>query len=155
MIDKEYLRKLADAATEGPWEADYSEENNYAIKSPGTEWGDGYAWVSDPDNAAFIAAAREAVPQLLDQLASAESDRNLTAVALARAVTRADRAEAQVRHLKDKYNEDMEQLRREHDGDMEVLTSRVQAVNDVIDRHVEILGCAAVVPVERLWKVLE
>lgn len=68
MIDEEHLRKLADAATEGPWEADYSEENNYSIKSPGTEWGDGYAYVGDRDNAEFIAAARTAVPQLLDQL---------------------------------------------------------------------------------------
>lgn len=139
---------------------------------------------SDPDYYRAMGRIFESVPQLLDQLdrwewrsgghiqtdvdewcdendllredlASAESERNLTAVALAQAVIRADKAEAQVRHLKTKYDEDMEQLRREHDGDMEVLTSRIQGVNDVIDRHVEILGFDAVVPVERLWKVLE
>lgn len=55
---------------EEPWEADSSEENNYSIKSPGTEWGDGYAWVSDPDNAAFIAAARNAIPELIEENAA-------------------------------------------------------------------------------------
>lgn len=66
-----------------------------------------------------------------------------------------DRLSREVAHLNSKYVEDMEQLRREQDGDVEVLASRIQSVNDVIDRHVEILGFDAVVPVERLWKVLE
>ena len=193
MIVNEYLRRLVDEATHGPWTAHEG--------VVGAEWSGASDWSGPVDDrtlvaeageadAEFIAAARTAVPALLaenatlvekikiveehrrylmDKLAGAnhrannhearaiqaEADRNSNAVALAQAVIRADKAEAQVRHLKDKYNEDMEQLRREHDGDMEVLTSRIQSVNDVIDRHVEILGFDAVVPVERLWKVLE
>ena len=68
-MDIDFIREKAKAATPGPWEADYSEENNYAIKAPGTEWGDGYAWVSDPDNAAFIAAVNPSVIiELLEEL---------------------------------------------------------------------------------------
>lgn len=69
-MDIDFIRERAEAATPGPWVADYSEENNYAIKAPGTEWGDGYAWVSDPDNAAFIAAVNPSVMiELLEELA--------------------------------------------------------------------------------------
>lgn len=69
MNNIDFIRAKAEAATPGPWEADYSEENNYSIKAPGTEWGDGYAWVSDPDNAAFIAAVNPSVMiELMEEL---------------------------------------------------------------------------------------
>ena len=71
-IDTEALRRLADAATEGPWEADHSEEDNSSIKEGGREWWDGLAFAGRQPDAEFIAAARTAVPTLLDALAAAE-----------------------------------------------------------------------------------
>ena len=71
-IDPEALRRLADAATEGPWEADHSEEDNSSIKEVGREWWDGLAFAGRKSDAEFIAAARTAVPALLDALAAAE-----------------------------------------------------------------------------------
>ena len=72
-MDLKQLRALSDVAHPGPWEVDYSEEDNYSIKAPGMEWGDGYAWVGDPVDAALIAATRNAIPHLLDQLAQAKA----------------------------------------------------------------------------------
>ena len=74
-IDTEALRRLADAATPGPW--DYPGE---LLGSPCTTVFAGdpkrthavYLAAAMPENGAFIAAARTAVPALLDLLAAAE-----------------------------------------------------------------------------------
>ena len=74
-IDTEALRRLADAATPGPW--DYPGE---LLGSPCTTVFAGdpkrtqavYLAAAMPENGAFIAAARTAVPALLDALAAAE-----------------------------------------------------------------------------------
>lgn len=78
-IDRDALRKLADAATEGPWEAREclpARPHDFAVVLPDegrdlpaayiTDW-----CVTGPD-AAFIAAARTAVPALLDALDHAD-----------------------------------------------------------------------------------
>lgn len=70
-IDTEALRKLADAATEGPW----VQNGRNGIHTP---IGSCVALTHRHDDderkadAEFIAAAREAVPALLDALAAAE-----------------------------------------------------------------------------------
>ena len=66
------LRRLADAATPGPWYAGHSYEQG----DPGTYVGQENDWriiVCDDqeprvEDAAFIAAAREAIPKLLDEI---------------------------------------------------------------------------------------
>ena len=146
--DRDQLRALANAATPGPWEADYSGENNYSIKSPGTEWGDGYAWVSDPSNAEFIAAARTAIPVLLDQLEQAERDRDwlfrssrLAKEGRIKANARAERAEARIRHHEDtarvlvKEVIAAEDARDEHRRGKVAAEERIKAVEDVLGQY--------------------
>lgn len=120
-IDRDHLRELAENATPGPWES---------LRD--TAWGDEYpslsiqrvgeSWDSDPAHpccepleeadAAFIAAAREALPQLLDQL---------------------DAAEQRIRDLTQEVGDEraacldqMEQVR--------IRDARIKAVEDVLDR---------------------
>ncbi|MCG7309711.1 MULTISPECIES: hypothetical protein [Brachybacterium] len=77
-IDREHLRKLADAATLGPWEAERIHHRPLG-QPPHHCWEvtvDGQPLIDcfreDEDDAAetadFIAAARDAVPELLDAL---------------------------------------------------------------------------------------
>lgn len=87
--ERKRLRELSDKATPGPWEL---EERGYSVcpierngdKLPAVAALPGYVknggqedfwaqWISD---AAFIAAARSAVPELLDALDEAEADRD-------------------------------------------------------------------------------
>ena len=63
---RDQLRALADKATPGPWEAFHGDiwtDTHGFLLSPGL----------DDRDAAFIAAARTALPQLLDQLDQAEA----------------------------------------------------------------------------------
>lgn len=85
-IDTEALRRLADAATEGPWEAqDYDDnpgDEGSCVLTHEPERGTraiayaiAYPWTTPEScnaDAEFIAAARTAVPALLDALAAAE-----------------------------------------------------------------------------------
>ena len=71
------LRRLAAAATPGPWWSNYDDNGFYHLQakvrpSPyiAATGGEGDL---DEANAAFIAAAREALPRLLDDLAAAEA----------------------------------------------------------------------------------
>lgn len=59
--------QLLAKATDGPWEVDDAEENNYSIKRPGQKWGDGFAYVTNPDDAALIAAAPELLRGLIEE----------------------------------------------------------------------------------------
>lgn len=104
MTDKEQLRKLTDKATHGPWTAHEG--------VVGAEWSGAYDWSGPVDDrvlvadageadAEFIAASREAVPAMLRELEISESERNLIAIALARAVIRADKADAKVLAVED------------------------------------------------------
>ena len=90
-IDTEALRRLADAATAGPWENARNgvQQSLDAATKAGDYRYEGVGIVPEEyvrqDDAEFIAAARTAVPALLDALAAAEH--------------RATRAEARIRHL--------------------------------------------------------
>ena len=108
MTDNEYLRNLVDEATHGPWTA------HEGVVS--AEWSGASGWSGPIDDrmlvadagaadAEFIAASREAVPALLRQLEEAESERNLTALSLAQAVVRADKADAKVLAVEDALEE--------------------------------------------------
>lgn len=82
-IDRDELRKLADAATPGPWEAitdRYDSEIGWYMGGHIPNVADEFRTEHDGDHpplgaedAKFIAAAREAVPALLDQLDAAEA----------------------------------------------------------------------------------
>lgn len=114
--NRDQLRTLANAATEGPW--DY----------PGTLLGlscttvfagdpeathAAYVAAARPENGAFIAAARTAVPQLLDQLAAAEQRiRDLTQE------TRDERAAC------------LDQIEQ-----VQIRDARIKAVRDVLAHH--------------------
>ena len=74
---RDQLRALADAATPGPWEQVNDHRESRVIATGGEHW----LWIADTgsvdspqaqNDAEFIAAARTAVPQLLDQLDQAE-----------------------------------------------------------------------------------
>ena len=85
-IDRDRLRELVENATEGPWAADldrYGETRGIWPTGPGEEQivgsyvaADGYdsqGWTGGTDeDLSFIAAARQAVPALLDMLDQAE-----------------------------------------------------------------------------------
>lgn len=67
------LRKLCDEATPGPWMHD---EEFYPAE------GMLFQWDGDGPDAAFIAASRTAIPELLDALDAAERERDTLATAL-------------------------------------------------------------------------
>lgn len=68
---RDQLRALADQAARGPWTVDDGGGYDFSV----TQGADGDYIASDvtPRDAAFIAAARTAIPQLLDQLDQAEA----------------------------------------------------------------------------------
>lgn len=108
---RDQLRALAAAATPGPWVAgeprgwgDNDDEPQSDIDTPAgvLTWDDHGGEVFKPDDAEFIAAARNALPALLDALDQAEADRdwNLRSSRLSKeerikANARADQAEAE------------------------------------------------------------
>ena len=89
--DRDRLRRLADAATPGPWENTRNgvQQSLAAATKVGDYKYEGVGIVPEEyvrqEDAEFIAAARTAVPALLDALASAED--------------RATQAKARIRHL--------------------------------------------------------
>jgi hypothetical protein len=59
------LRALCEAATPGPWTHDYDGEQGYAVRGPS----DGQTvCIGYEEDAAFIAAARTALPEVIDEL---------------------------------------------------------------------------------------
>lgn len=75
---RDQLRALADAATEGPWMHDRDQNDGWMVVFGGNERPHGYnIIVSDeyltPEDAAFIAAARNATPHYLNQLDQADA----------------------------------------------------------------------------------
>lgn len=83
VTDLDRLRALADAAIDGPWEVYTTAQAEPVVVKAGLGRGTGYPWgvVARPShdpvdygfaNAAFIAAARTAVPDLIDRLTAAE-----------------------------------------------------------------------------------
>lgn len=133
------LRALADAATPGPWEADHSEEDNSSIKERGREWWDGLAFAGRPDDAEFIAAARTAVPQLLDQLDQAEAELDSWMARAYEAEQRAWQAEARIEAWEKQYAHDLEQA----DAHIDAAEAQIKAVQDLCDdadkRHASVL----------------
>ena len=77
--ERERLRRLCLAATPGPWETD-GHPSTADVSGPGGRHTIATVWLGEdergPANAAFIAAARSAVPALLDALEEAEADRD-------------------------------------------------------------------------------
>ena len=71
-IDRERLRKLADAAARGTWEVDDGGGYDFSV-TQGPD-GDYIACDVTPRDAEFIAVARTAIPQLLDLLDQAEAE---------------------------------------------------------------------------------
>ena len=104
-IDTEALRRLADAATPGPWVvktcepcAEHGREDvqiwDERGEIPIAQWMDD----ADPDagaDAEFIAAAREAVPALLDRIARLEAQSDIRGRAVVIYRDRAREAEAE------------------------------------------------------------
>ena len=151
-IDTEALRRLADAATAGPWENARNgvQQSLDAATKAGDYRYEGVGIVPEEyvrqDDAEFIAAARTAVPALLDALAAAEHRATRAEAQSAlrgRAVVmyreRAREAEAEVKrlswkcgHLADKYDTDTEELRQEVDRAEE----RIKAVLAVLGLEV-------------------
>lgn len=114
-IDRDRLRALANAATPGPWESVWDEADEwYSITGQSYE---GFvcpevATLTDEADADFIAAAREALPRLLDYLDAAEQRiRDLT---------------QEVRDERAACLDQMEQV--------QIRDARIKAVRDVLDR---------------------
>ena len=105
---RDQLRALADAATEGPWEVHGSLIGIGRAKPDfGQTWG--LRWRQDIE---FICAARTAVPQLLDQLDTAEQRiRDLT------------------QEVKDERGAALDTLEQ-----IKARDKRIQAVQDLIDQ---------------------
>ena len=102
-IDTEELRLLADAAAPGPW---HYIPGDHDLASAGidiTAEGDSLTWddhsgevFTHPD-AEFIAAAREAVPALLDRIARLEAQSDIRGRAVVIYRERARQVEARIR----------------------------------------------------------
>ena len=99
--DRNRLRKLADAATPGPWENTRNgvQQSLAAATKVGDYKYEGVGIVPEEyvrqDDAEFIAAAREAVPALLDALTRAEAQSAIRGRAVVIYRERARQAEAE------------------------------------------------------------
>lgn len=79
--DRDRLRELAENATPGPWMFDRDQRDGWMVVFGGNEHPHGYNIIGsneylEPADAVFIAAARTAVPALLDMLGQAEAERD-------------------------------------------------------------------------------
>ncbi len=82
MLDLDRLEELAKAATPGPWVAEYEEADDWFCVT-GTGYFDGGNWMVCPHvatvesggqaDAAFIAAARAAIPELIERVRALEA----------------------------------------------------------------------------------
>ena len=144
---RDQLRALADAATEGPWEAGrirpLSGPDYYGVTA-----GDEIVASLDmaPDmsgpqasmDSDFIAAARTAVPHLLDHLDQAEAELDSWMARAYEAEKRAWQAEKRIRHLEDtarvlvKEALNAEAERDSARGYISELETAVKSRNDVI-----------------------
>lgn len=123
MIDLDRLQARVDNATPGPWVA--TEPNlwgdDYDILQSGVDvpggsltWDDHSGEVFKPEDAQFIAEAHLAVPELIRMVKELSQENE---------------------HLRAKYDEDMEQLRREQVGDLSVVTEKIDAVRYAINSN--------------------
>lgn len=137
---RDQLRALADKATPGPWEW-HHQEHKGTIHPTFLEGRTEDDWVLSLDDAFtpsratldFIAAARTALPQLLDQLDAAERRiRDLT---------------QEVRDERGAALDQMEQVR--------IRDARIQAVEDVLGEPDAMIGTRLHVTVDRIRRALE
>ena len=145
---REQLRALADKATPGPWSyADYGDPSpeHWPVGLIETDGGE-EAWacdtalaMSEPD-AAFIAAARTAVPQLLDQLdraehriARLEAQTSIRGRAVVIYRDRARKAEAE-RDWNIRSSRLAKEERIKANARAESAEARIRAVQDVLDQ---------------------
>ena len=112
--DRDRLRRLADAATPGPWENTRNgvQQSLAAATKVGDYKYEGVGIVPEEyvrqDDAEFIAAAREAVPALLDALTRAEAQSAIRGRAVAIYRKRAEEAEVAARWAHDRaYKADL------------------------------------------------
>ena len=112
---RDQLRALANAATEGPWYTERRSEDYYDLTTVYNVFHNGDTLDRDLvaevayDNAEFIAAARTAVPQLLDQL---------------------DQAEARIKAWEKQYAHDLDQA----NAHIDAAETRLQAIQDLVDQ---------------------
>ena len=99
-IDRERLRKLADAAARGPWEVDDGGGYDFSV-TQGPD-GDYIACDVTPRDAEFIAAARTAIPQILDLLDQAEAELDSWMARAYEAEGKLWKAEARIKRLENR-----------------------------------------------------
>lgn len=139
-IDTEALRRLADAATEGPWHWDPPSDDEWPSADESLRagkdlvlhgWGYDASGISGSDeDRAFIAAARTAVPALLDALAAAEhrATRAEAQSAIRGRAVAISRQRAEAWQKQYEYDMDMESRRADE------AEARVKAVEELCDR---------------------
>ena len=137
--DRNRLRKLADAATPGPWENTRNgvQQSLAAATKVGDYKYEGVGIVPEEyvrqDDAEFIAAAREAVPALLDALTRAEAQSAIRGRAVAIYQQRAREAEAERDEWRqtalDERGAALDLLEQ-----IKVRDKRIQAVQHLIDQ---------------------
>ena len=116
-IDRDALRKLADAVPSGPWYAHpagkyvYSEDEGGLVQNWNGDW-DALAGMK------FIAAARTAIPALLDALEQAEAERDYR---------RRENAEL-VQQIKDERGAALDAL-----AQLKLRDERIKVVRDVLE----------------------
>jgi len=79
-LDLAHLRSLCDAATPGPWRVELDGTGHYCLRAPHQSVRTVARVFCDID-AAFIAAARVAVPRLLDEVARLRAERDAAVAA--------------------------------------------------------------------------
>ena len=130
--DTERLRKLAAEATPGPWHPHpagkyvWTEELGGIIQN----WSDDANAVADVE---FIAAAREAVPALLDRIARLEAQADIRGRAVVMYRDRVREAEARIRYLAqevlDERGAALDQMEQ-----VQIRDARIKAVQGVLDQ---------------------
>lgn len=141
-IDRDQLRALANAATPGPWAADVPAQAGpddslavYPVADGGAVAYVQPLW-ADAD---FIAAARTALPQLLDQLDQVEAELDSWMTRAYEAEGKLWQAEERVRHLEDTARVLVKEViaaegaRDEHRRGKASAVARAKAVEDVLD----------------------
>ena len=137
--DRNRLRKLADAATPGPWENTRNgvQQSLAAATKVGDYKYEGVGIVPEEyvrqDDAEFIAAAREAVPALLDALTRAEAQSAIRGRAVVIYRQRARQAEAE----RDEWREtalDERGAALDLLEQIKVRDRRIQAVQHLVDQ---------------------
>lgn len=142
-IDRDRLRKLADNATPGPWDSDrdVSDGQMVVFESRGEDGGPIVCAGDDLEkaDAEFIAAARTAVPELLDALTRSEAQSEVRRLQVAYWQERARVMEAGRKTTIRTQAELRQEVTDERGAvtdlleQLKIRDARIQAVRDVLD----------------------